>query len=137
VVPNVSEQQLNASSQNNRSVKILSNTPALQAVRQDKLGISQLAFYKAGIVEIEKEVSVRLDSPGMVMLKTREGRLHELTLSDPSRMLSRMLVSVSGIYKVQGDSYRTLVDESKNVTLFIVDLPQGVYLGKSVHLEVE
>ncbi|WP_373511122.1 polysaccharide lyase family 8 super-sandwich domain-containing protein, partial [Persicitalea sp.] len=34
VVPNVSEQELNETSRDNRSIEILSNTPSLQAVRQ-------------------------------------------------------------------------------------------------------
>ncbi|GAB3167521.1 polysaccharide lyase 8 family protein [Telluribacter humicola] len=137
VVPNVTEEQLNQTSQHNRSIEILSNTSALQAVKQGQLGITQLAFYKAGSVEIDKDVQIRLDSPGMAMLKIEGGRLSELTLADPSRKLSRMLLSVSGVYNVQGEHFRTLVDEKQNSTLFIVDLPQGVYLGKSVHLSVK
>jgi len=137
VVPDISEKDLNETSKNNRFIEVLSNTPALQAVRQSKLGISQLAFYKAGAVEIEKGINVRLDSPGMIMLNTKEGKLKELTLVDPSRKLSRILLSVSGIYKNQGEGYRTVVDEKQNNTMFIVDLPQGVYLGKSIHLKLE
>ncbi len=136
VVPDVTEQQLSESSRNNRSVRVLSNTPELQAARHDELGITQLAFYRAGNLDIEKGVNVRLDSQGMVMLKTQEGRLGELTLADPSRKLSRMLVTVSGTYEVQGENYHTVVDDKQNSTLFIVDLPQGVYLGKSMQLKI-
>ena len=137
VVPDVSEEELNATSQNNRAIEILSNTPALQVVKQSKLGITQMAFYKAGEIDIEKGVNVRLDGPGMAMLKLQNGRLNELTLADPSRKLSRMLLSVSGIYKAKGENFRTVVDVEQSSTLFIVDLPQGVYLGKSVVLKVE
>jgi chondroitin AC lyase len=137
VVPNVTEQELSAGSQNNRSIEILANTPALQAVRNAKQNITQLAFYKAGNIDIAKDINVRMDSPGMAMLKMQGDRLSELTVADPSRKLSRLLVSVSGIYKAQGDHYRTVVDEEQNTTLFIVDLPQDVYLGKSVHLKVQ
>ncbi len=137
VVPNVTEQALSASSQNNRSIEILANTPALQAVRNAKQNIAQLAFYQAGSLDIAKGVNVRMDSPGMAMLKMQGDRLSELTVADPSRKLSRLLVSVSGIYKAKGNHYRTVVDEEQNTTLFIVDLPQDVYLGKSVHLNVQ
>ncbi|WP_247235406.1 polysaccharide lyase family 8 super-sandwich domain-containing protein [Telluribacter sp. SYSU D00476] len=136
VVPNVTEQVLHETSQNNRSIEILSNTPALQAVKQGQLGIAQLAFHEAGAIDIEKGVNVRMDSPGMVMLKMQGGRLSELTLADPSRKLSRILLSVSGVYKAQGENFRTLVDENQKSTLFIVDLPQGVYLGKSAQLKI-
>ncbi|HEX9955633.1 MAG TPA: polysaccharide lyase family 8 super-sandwich domain-containing protein, partial [Fibrella sp.] len=89
VVPDVSEQQLTETSQNNRSIDILSNTAELQAVTNRKLGITQLAFYKAGAIDIEKGVNVRMDSQGMAMLRMQGGRLNELTLADPSRKLSR------------------------------------------------
>jgi chondroitin AC lyase len=137
VVPNVTEQELSASSQKNRSIEILANTPALQAVRNAKQNIAQLAFYQAGNIDIAKGVNVRMDSPGMAMLKMQGDRLSELTVADPSRKLSRLLVSVSGIYKAKGDHYRTVVDEEQNTTLFIIDLPQDVYLGKSVHLKLQ
>ncbi len=136
VVPGVTEQELNESSRDNRSIEILANTPALQAVRQSRLGINQIIFHRAGSVEIEKGVTIGLDSPGLAMLRTKDGRLSELTLADPSRKLRRILVSVNGLYKVQGENYRTIVDEKQHDTLFIVDLPQGVYCGKSVHLKI-
>ncbi|XWW45095.1 chondroitin lyase [Fibrella sp. USSR17] len=134
VVPNVSEQQVNETSAANRSIEILANTPALQAVAHRQLGISQLAFYKAGSIAVDKDMTVRMDSQGMAMLRLKNGTLAELTLADPSRKLSRMTVSVTGQYRSTGEHYRTLVDEKTNSTLFIVDLPQGVYLGKSVQL---
>jgi chondroitin AC lyase len=137
VVPDVTEQALDASSRNNRSIEVLSNTAGVQAVRQGTLGLVQAAFYQAGTLEVAPGVSLRLDSPGMAMLKMEGGRLRELTLADPSRRLSRLLVTVSGVYKAQGEHFRTLVDEQQKSTLFIVDLPQGVYLGKSVPLKVE
>jgi chondroitin AC lyase len=136
VVPDISEKDLNQTSQNNRFVEILSNTSDLQAVKQSKLGISQLAFYKAGTAKIEKEVEIRLDSPGMVMAKVKENRLRELTLSDPSRKLSRMILSVNGTYKTEGEGYRSITDKKLNTTMIVVDLPQGVYLGKSVHIQL-
>lgn len=136
VVPGVTEQALSESSRDNRSVEILANTPALQAVRQGRLGISQVIFHRAGTIEVEKGLVIGLDSPGLAMLKTKNGRLSELTLADPSRKLNRILVSVNGIYKGQGENYRTIADEGRRETLFIVDLPQGVYCGKSVHLQI-
>ncbi len=136
VVPGVTEQALSESSRDNRSIEILANTPALQAVRQGRLGISQVIFHRAGTIEVEKGLVIGLDSPGLAMLKTKNGRLSELTLADPSRKLNRILVSVNGIYKGQGENYRTIADEGRRETLFIVDLPQGVYCGKSVHLQI-
>ncbi len=132
VVPDVSEGQLLATAATNRSITILSNTADLQAVKNQKLGITQFAFYKAGAIDIGQGVSVRMDRPGMVMLNMKGDKLTELTVADPSRKLSQISVSVTGKYPSKGENYRTVVNEAKNSTLFIVELPQGVYLGKSV-----
>ncbi len=134
VVPGIAEQTMAESSHNNRSVEILANTAALQAVRQGKLGISQVIFHRAGTIEIDQGVTVGLDSPGILMAKTKNGRLNELTLADPSRKLSRMLVSLSGSYSAEGEGFRIVPDQKQSGTLLLVDLPQGVYAGKSVHL---
>ncbi|TDE15592.1 polysaccharide lyase family 8 super-sandwich domain-containing protein [Dyadobacter psychrotolerans] len=137
VVPDISEKDLVTTSKNNRFVEILSNTSSLQAVRQSKLGITQLAFYQPGNLQIEKGLNVRLASSGIIMLKTNAGKLKTLTLADPSRKLGSMELSVSGIYKAEGEGYKTVVNQKQNTTTFIVDLPQGVYLGKSVSLSVK
>ncbi|GAB3700408.1 polysaccharide lyase 8 family protein [Spirosoma flavus] len=137
VVPAVTEKQVAESAANNRSIEILSNTADIQAVKHNQSGIIQLALYKAGTLTIDKGTQVSLDNPGMAMLKMESGRLKELTLADPSRKLSKISFSVSGKYKTKGENFRTEVDETKNSTLFTVDLPQGVYAGKSVQLKVE
>ncbi|GAB4001971.1 polysaccharide lyase 8 family protein [Spirosoma daeguense] len=136
VVPAVSEQQLAETAASNRSIDILSNTADLQAVKHNQLGISQLAFYKAGSVNIEKGIDASLDSQGMAMLKMQGGRLKELTLADPSRKLSRIVFSITGNYTANGKTYRTIASDDKTKTLFLVDLPQGVYTGNSVHITV-
>ncbi|RIV20062.1 chondroitin lyase [Fibrisoma montanum] len=137
VVPAVSEEQVAQTANTNRSIEILANTRDLQAVKHGQAGITQLAFYKAGTVDIAQGVKVGLDSQGMAMLKMQGGRLKELTVADPSRKLNRMVLSVTGLYNGKGENYRTLVDAEQNTTLFIVDLPQGVYTGKSVSLKVD
>lgn len=134
VVPNVSEQQLAGNA--NRSIEILSNTPDLQAVKHTNLGIIQLAFYKNGEVEIAKGAKLKMDSQGMAMLKMNGNRLKELTLADPSRKLSRMSVTVPGIYTAKGEGYFSVPDSKQNSTLLVVDLPQGVYAGKSVSVKL-
>ena len=134
VVPNVSEQQLAGSA--NRSIEILSNTPDLQAVKHTNLGVIQLAFYKNGEVEITKGSKLRMDSQGMAMLKLNGNRLKELTLADPSRKLSRMTVTVPGMYTAKGEGYFSVPDSKQNTTLLVVELPQGVYAGKSVSVKL-
>lgn len=132
VVPDISEQKLAETSANNRNIEILSNTSDLQGVKQSKLGIIQLAFYKAGEVEIGNGQKVKMDSQGMAMLKMEGNKVKELTVADPSRNLSRILITLPSIYTKTGDGFICFPNNKDNNTMIIVDLPQGVYLGKSV-----
>ncbi|MEX2231152.1 MAG: polysaccharide lyase family 8 super-sandwich domain-containing protein [Cyclobacteriaceae bacterium] len=135
VVPNVSEQELIESSKDNRGIEVISNNSDLQAVKHTKLGIGQIVFYRAGEVAISSGVKVRMDSPGMAMVKMRGDKVEELTVSDPSRTLSRVTVTLSGAYEPKGDVIALSNTDSEG-TLMIVDLPQGVFLGKSTTVKL-
>jgi chondroitin AC lyase len=135
VVPNVSEQELRTD-HTNRDIEIISNTSVIQAVKSNKLEICQLAFYKAGEVVIAQGLSLRMDSQGMAMLKMQGDRIVELTVADPSRKLSRIMITISDLYEVKGDQYIAYPDKEHNSTLLIVDLPQDVLAGKSVTIKL-
>ncbi len=136
VVPNVTEQALNRTSHSNRHIKILSNSPDIQAVTHSDLGISQMVFYKAGAIDISENTTVRLGSHGMGMIKMKAHRIEAMSVSDPSRELNSITVTVSGIYDSQGDNFITEPDRPKNTTKVVVELPQGVYAGQSVTVEL-
>jgi chondroitin AC lyase len=132
VVPGVSEQELLETSRNNRNIEIIANTSDVQAVKNNNLGICQIAFYRAGEVKISDGLKIRIDSQGMAMLKMKGDKVEELTVSDPSRKLSRVMVTLSGSYDAKGNHFITLSNSDQDSTLIIVDLPQGVYAGMSV-----
>ncbi|KPK44932.1 MAG: chondroitin lyase [Phycisphaerae bacterium SG8_4] len=136
VVPDVSVQQLQETADDNRHIDILSNTAEIQAVKHRKLGLCQIVFYKAGEIDISKGIRVRSDSQGMVMLKLQAGRIDKITVCDPSRKLGRMRIKVSNMYDVKGDNFVTLPNSEQNNTLILVDLPRGVYAGKSAIVEL-
>ena len=77
-----------------------------------------------------------MDSQGMAMLKMEGNRMKEFSVADPSRKLSRILITVSGIYSIRGDNFVALPDNNQNQTYFVIELPQGVYLGKSVTIQL-
>lgn len=137
VVPGVSAQELAETSLDQRSIELLSNTVHLQGVLNKKQGICQLAFYRAGKVDVSDNLNLQLDSQGMVMLKLNQNRIQQLTVSDPSRKLSRMLVAVSGIYSVNEPGCTATPDHSIQQTTFMIDLPQDVYAGKSRTFSLE
>lgn len=136
VVPGVSEDKLSETSPNNRHIEILTNTADLQAVKHAQLGMIQAAFYRAGEVEIAKGSKISMDSQGMAILKIKGNKLKELTVADPSRKLNRILLTVPGIYNAKGEGFVAIPNGKQNNTLFIVDLPQGVYVGKSVSIKL-
>jgi chondroitin AC lyase len=136
VVPDVTESEIKETSNSNRDIKILANTSEIQAIKHSRLEICQIVFYRAGQVEVSTDISVKMDSQGMAMLKMKGGRIEALSVSDPSRKLSRITITVSGIYDSSGDSFLTIPDKSRHNTLFLIDLPQGVYAGRSVTIEL-
>lgn len=131
VVPDVSAEELQKTANDNGNIEILSNTAEIQAVKHHKLGLCQIAFYKAGEVEISEGTRIRSDSQGMVMLKLQGERIEKMTISDPSRKLSKMMITVSNIYDTKGENFVTLPNSEQNNTLILIDLPQDVYVGKS------
>jgi len=136
VVPNVTVSELTDFSNPNRNIKILANTSEIQAVKHSKLEICQIVFYKAGEVEISKDTKLRMDSQGMALIKMNGDKIKEFSVADPSRKLSRIILTVSGIYNSKGDNFFTIPNNSENSTLVLVNLPQGVYAGKSVTVEM-
>jgi chondroitin AC lyase len=136
VVPGVTPEVVALTSASNRNIKILSNTPDLQGVIHNGLGLCQLAFYKAGEVEITDGYTVKMDSQGMAMLKMNGNRIKELSVSDPSRKLTRVTLTVPGIYNTRGDNFITLPNNNENSTLIMVNLPTDVYAGSSTTIEL-
>lgn len=131
VVPDVGKDELAKTAGNNREIEILSNSTELQAVKSNKLGIYQMAFYKAGVVELSSGAKFSMDSQGMAMLKMDGNKISELSVSDPSRKLSRIVVTIPGIYNVKGDDFVAIPNSNLHNTLILVDLPQGIYARKS------
>jgi len=108
-------------------VKILRNSPALQAVRHEKLKIAAMAFYKAGGVEIRPGLTVAVDTPCLVLLRELGGKL-AISVSNPANKKAAVGVIVSG--KLQGEGVRVLAGGAK--TRLVVDLPDGMTAGSTV-----
>jgi chondroitin AC lyase len=136
VVPDVSVRELQETADKNHHIDILSNTADIQAVRHRILGACQIAFYKAGALDISEDFTVTSDSPGMVMLTLQGGRIDRVTVSDPSRKLSEMRITVSGLYDANGEYFAANRNSAQKTTSIEVDLPRGVYAGKSRVIEL-
>ena len=122
--------------ESNNKVEILSNTSDIQAVKHSGLEISQIVFYKTGEIRLSSELKIEIDSPGLVMVKTEGQTIKYISVSDPSRKLSRIHLMVSGKIEKTGNGFKASWNQIKSLSEISIDLPQDVYAGKSVTIEL-
>lgn len=136
VVPATSVEKLEENASRN-NIKILSNTPELQAVSHSGLNICEAVFYKAGEVQVSDNIKMSCDSPGIVIIKTDGQNILEISVSDPNRELRKMSLSVSSKIEKKGQGYKSIWNEEDGVSDIFIDLPQGHYGGKSVTINLK
>lgn len=88
-------------------VEILSNTAAIQAVREKTLGISSYVFYESGRLN-----GVECDSSAIVMLKEKDGVV-DLSVTDPTHLLKEITVIL--------DRSLELVEKNPKMTVTATD----------------
>jgi chondroitin AC lyase len=133
VVPATTEQEL---AKSGMQIKILANSPEIQAVKHSGLNICQAVFYTSGDLQVTDNLKIGMDSPGVVMVKTNGSEVKQISVADPSRKLGRIHLTVTQRIEKRGDHFRSFWNESKGVSEIAIDLPQTVYAGKSVTLEL-
>jgi chondroitin AC lyase len=136
VIPGFSRESLVDAGKDLRGIEILANNGDVQSAFSHKQSICQAVFYRAGEISIPGGLRCRMDSQGAVMLSLQGNRIRQVTVADPSRKLQRMLMTVSGAYDPQSDQCLSIPDPSGEGTILIIDLPQGVYAGKSVTIDL-
>jgi chondroitin AC lyase len=121
----------------NRKIEVVVNTSAQQAVKNEALGVYQGVFHQSGEIRFTRDLLVQNHDSGIVMLKTEEGTISEISVADPSQKLNEIHLSVSSHIDNDMDQCRTVWNEDKQMTDITVELPQGVYAGKSVIIELQ
>ncbi|MFH0759196.1 MAG: polysaccharide lyase family 8 super-sandwich domain-containing protein [Bacteroidota bacterium] len=117
-----------------KNIEVISNTPEIQAVRHKGLGIYQLVFYKTGELQLSENLTLGSDSQGAIMLKTKGKTIRGISVSDPSRKLGKIHLSVNTPINKSGKNYTASWDEEKQITRLTIELPQGYYAGQSVSI---
>lgn len=135
VVPATSVAKLDQNTSKNQIV-ILSNTPELQVVKHNSLELCQAVFYKAGEIQISDNLRLRSESPGLVLLEMKGERVREISVADPNRELGEMHIAVSSKIEKEGENFSAVWNDRKKVSKISIDLPQGVYAGKSVTIQL-
>ena len=119
-----------------KNIEILSNTPTLQAVKNSSLNITQAVFYKGSEVEINESLNLISDNPGIVMVKIKDNKITEISVSDPSRNLTRFNLSVSTKIDNNGDNFWTVWNANEALTHISIALPTDNYAGDSVTIQL-
>jgi len=73
VVPSVTEQELSRIVAG-KNIEILANDTDMQAVKHIGLNVCQMVFYKAGEISVTPDITISVDSPGLIMIRT-EGKI--------------------------------------------------------------
>ena len=118
------------------NIQTLSNTPYVQAVKNNELGIIQMVFYKAGEIKISEALKFKCHAPGIVMLKMDENTIREVSVSDPNRELSQISFSINHKIDAEGKDFKTLWNEENNQSTFLVALPEGNFQGSTVTIKL-
>lgn len=102
----------------NPPVAILVNTPNIQAVRHNALGITGIAFYTPGKLDMGNGLTVEADKPCLLLLREQGKRL-EISASNPENKGMQLTIRIGN---------------AKNITAetVVFDLPEGEYAGMSV-----
>jgi len=117
-----------------QNIVILANTPEMQVVQHRGLNMVQMVFYTGAELKLNDGTMIKADQPGIILLKFSNGKVSEVTASDPNRELRNMNFSLSGRYQCEGE---VVWDEATGVSHFSVPLPQGVFAGKSTTIKCQ
>jgi len=131
VVPATSVGDLEQNRSKNNIVIIL-NTPEIQAVKHTGLEMCQAVFYKAGEIQVTDNLKLVCNNPGIIMLKMEGENIIEISVADPNRELSKMYLSVSNRIEKTDENFSAIWNNKEQVSNISIDLPKGVYAGKSV-----
>lgn len=134
VVPSTNEKEL--TEQGDRKLAILSNTAEIQAVQHTGLNISEVIFYQAGQIKLSGDLKIGMDGPGIVMVKMDGSRIKTISVADPSRKQGRIHLTVSDKIDKKGLNFTSSWNNEKGISEITIDLPQTVYAGKSVTIEL-
>ena len=100
----------------NADIEILSNTAKLQAVRENRCGITQMVFWEAGACG-----DVAVNAPLIVQVRKENDKLF-VSIADPTHKLSSAAVTLPGGYAFVSGDDAIAVQSDANATTLTADL---------------
>lgn len=117
-------------------IAILANKPDIQAVQHKGLNRTEIVFYKAGTIKISDDITLTTESPCLIMLKTNGKAIEELVVSDPTRKLKSIELTVNIKVEGRGDKWQSTWDHENKTSAIHIELPTEGYAGSSVVLQL-
>ena len=117
----------------NVAIDIISNTPYLQAVQNKELNLIQAVFFRAGQLEAGDGLIIQVSAPCIIMVQLNQNdQIDQITVSDPNRELSMLVLNISKKFEVTTQNYRSKWLADQGLSEIMVRLPKYEYSGKSV-----
>lgn len=134
VAPAISKQEIKEVSKNDH-IRVLSNTPEIQAVKNTRLNICEAVFYEPASILISNDLRLIMNDPGIVMIKSNGRSVTSVSVEDPTRQLKKIHLALSERIEDKGESFTSSWNENDKMSHIVIDLPQTVYAGKSVTID--
>ncbi len=128
VLPGATASSLDTYASSNSPISVLSNTSAIQAVRENAQGLTEIAFFQPGTLSISPSLSITVDQACLVMIRELTDGSLEVSVSDPTQSLSQVHVSINQHLNGTGVAWSS----SQGISQITFNLPGGAMAGQSV-----
>jgi chondroitin AC lyase len=120
-------------------IRILSNTPDLQAVQHTGLNRTEIVFYKAGAITINPRITLEAASPCIVMIKTNitGNAIEEIAVTDPTQKLASIQLTTNVALQYTGKKGKATWNDSQKTSIIQIAFPKGGYAGDTVVMELQ
>lgn len=101
-------------------IKILTNTEIVQAIRHEKLGITEIIFYQSGEIKLENGFTLSVDSPCALLWKEKE---QKMTVANP---------------RCESENPKTIqviLTRNEQPVTILFNMPQQEMAGRSVSIK--
>lgn len=127
ILPGVSEKDMEG---NKNTIRVLSNTKAIQAMSYPAQHLTAITFYRPGSIRVEG-IPVEVDKPCILMLK-HSGNTIALHAADPYQREAQLAVTFGARLEGKGVTYDGQAGKSR----VSVVLPGGLEKGSTVRYEL-
>ena len=117
-------------------VAILENNAHLQAVRHHGLNRTEVVFYTPGKIKVNEEITVAVDQPCIVMVRTNEKSIEQIAVSDPTQKLTALQLRTSAMIEGSGDSWQSTYNKKEKESVIDITLPSDGHAGQTVLLNL-